>query len=73
MISATMSAPLVSVILPMFTRAGWLERAVESVLTQTHQPVELIVVDDGSTDETPHVLDRFGRRIVRVSQPHVGA
>jgi GT2 family glycosyltransferase len=47
---------LVSVIIPTFNRAYCLRRAIDSALNQTHHNVEVIVVDDGSTDETPDVV-----------------
>jgi len=53
-------APLVSVITPTYNRAHLLPRALESVLSQDFQDLELIVVDDGSTDETPEVIARIG-------------
>lgn len=49
-------SPLVSVILPTFNRAATLPRAVRSVLQQSYRNLELIVVDDGSTDDTGRVL-----------------
>jgi glycosyltransferase involved in cell wall biosynthesis len=49
-------SPLISVVLPTYNRAHLLRRAVESVLTQPWPHLELIVVDDGSTDNTPDVL-----------------
>ena len=54
---------LVSVIIPTHNYARFVTRAVDSVLAQTHRGVECIVVDDGSTDETPQVLSRYGDRI----------
>ena len=48
--------PLVSVILPTYNRAHTLLRAVNSVLNQDHREIELIVVDDGSQDETKDIL-----------------
>jgi glycosyltransferase involved in cell wall biosynthesis len=48
---------LVSTIIPVYNRATMLVDAVNSVLAQTHRPIEIIVVDDGSTDETIHVAD----------------
>lgn len=68
-----LSGPLVSVILPVYNRAGWVARAVDSVLAQTHRHLELLVVDDGSTDDTRRVLESFGPRITVVEQPHAGA
>jgi len=47
-----MPAPLVSVILPVYNREALIARAIESVLAQTYGPLELLVVDDGSTDGT---------------------
>lgn len=47
-----MSSPLISVVIPTFNRAYCLGHAINSVLNQTHGNVEVIVVDDGSTDET---------------------
>lgn len=57
--------PIVSVVIPTFNRAGTLRRAVDSVLGQTFTDFELIVVDDGSTDDTPGVIDALGDPRVR--------
>ncbi|HYV07782.1 MAG TPA: glycosyltransferase family A protein [Blastocatellia bacterium] len=51
---------LVSTIIPVYNRAVLLREAVASVLSQTYRPIELIVVDDGSTDDTPRVADELG-------------
>lgn len=61
-----MGAPLVTIVLPTFNRAGRLAGAIESCLAQTHPHLEVIVVDDGSTDETPAVLAEFSARDPRV-------
>lgn len=55
-----MSAPLFSIILPSFNRAGMLRAAVRSVAAQTCRDFELLVMDDGSTDDTPSVAAEFG-------------
>ena len=54
-----MSAPRVSVILPAYNRADLVGRAIDSVLAQTWQDLELIVVDDCSTDDTRAALERY--------------
>lgn len=60
-----MSEPKVSVVMPVFNRAATVARAVSSVLGQTFDDLELIVVDDGSTDGTASVLDGFADRRLR--------
>jgi succinoglycan biosynthesis protein ExoO len=51
----------VSVIIPAYNAAGYITRAVESALAQTHGPLEILVVDDGSSDQTPTVVERLSR------------
>ena len=58
--------PAVSVVLPTYDRGPVLADAIRSVLAQTHQPLELVVVDGGSTDGTEAVLDSFDDDRVRV-------
>lgn len=50
------TAQLVSTIIPVYNRPELVRRAVASVLAQTHRPIEILLVDDGSTDHTPQVL-----------------
>jgi len=47
---------LVSTIIPVFNRAEMLRQAVDSVLAQTHRPIEIVISDDGSTDDTPAAM-----------------
>ncbi len=60
---------LVSVIIPTFNRSFKLERAVNSVLTQGFKDLELIVVDDGSTDDTEKVLERYNHCLEYIKHP----
>ena len=63
----------VSVVLPVYNRAHYVAEAIESVLGQTLPPDELIVVDDGSTDDSVAVVERFARPGLRVlRQPNGG-
>lgn len=63
---------LVSVIIPTYNRADTICRAIDSVIKQTHPHTEIIVVDDGSTDDTPAVLSRYRDRIRVVVQKNCG-
>lgn len=55
--------PLASVIVPSYNHARYLEETLDSVLAQTYRPLEVIVVDDASTDETPTVLAAYASRV----------
>lgn len=68
----TERAPLVSVIIPTYNCAHFLGQAIESVLEQTFMDYEIIVVDDGSTDDTAAVLDQFRDQVRHVSQANQG-
>lgn len=64
--------PLVSVVIPNHNYGRFLAEAIESALRQTYPHVELLVVDDGSTDESREVLRRYARRLRWISQPRQG-
>ncbi|MFM7270650.1 MAG: glycosyltransferase [Actinomycetes bacterium] len=64
--------PRLSVIIPAYNAEAYLRETVDSALAQTHPDLEVIVVDDGSTDGTRAILDAYGDRIVAVTQPNGG-
>jgi len=65
--------PTVSVIIPTFNRSKLVVNAIQSVLCQTYQDYEIIVVDDGSTDDTEEALRPYMDRIRYVYQENLGA
>lgn len=62
----------VSIVIPAYNHARFLEQALESVLAQTHPAVELIVLDDGSTDGTRGILAKYGNRFRWETQANMG-
>ena len=67
-----MERPLISVVIPVYNGGRFIAAAVESVLAQDYQPLELIVIDDGSTDQTRAIVNKFARARL-LSQSHQGA
>lgn len=64
--------PLVSCVIPVFNGARFVGEAIASALAQSHQPVEVIVVDDGSTDGTAAVVREFGLSAHYIHQANAG-
>ncbi len=62
----TGNLPLVSIVMATYNRAATIERAVNSVLSQTYRNVELIIVDDGSKDNTLEILRRYTDPAIRI-------
>jgi len=62
--------PKVSVIMPVYNTETYVAQAIESILAQTFTDFEFIIVDDGSTDRTPAILDAFSRSDNRVRIIH---
>jgi glycosyltransferase involved in cell wall biosynthesis len=62
----------ISVIIPTYNRASFVEKALQSVLQQTHPPLEIIVVDDGSTDHTENILNPYLKNISYIKQQNRG-
>jgi glycosyltransferase involved in cell wall biosynthesis len=63
---------LISVIIGVYNGEAYLGEAIDSVLSQTYSPVELIVVDDGSEDTTAEVIERYGSAVRHIYQPNGG-
>jgi glycosyltransferase involved in cell wall biosynthesis len=68
-----MAKELISIIVPAYNASKYLRDAVESALDQTYLEREIIVVDDGSTDNTPHILAEYGDRIRVIRQSNMGS
>jgi glycosyltransferase involved in cell wall biosynthesis len=67
-----LNKPLVTVIIPTYNRGWIVKEAVDSVLEQDFSDYELIVVDDGSSDNTPAILKAYGKKITVLRQPNKG-
>ncbi|MGC4049843.1 MAG: glycosyltransferase family A protein [Paludibaculum sp.] len=65
-------SPQISVVMPAYNSAGFVRRAIESVWAQTHTPLELIVVDDGSKDDTSAVAASVDPRTIVIRQANGG-
>lgn len=59
-------SPYFSIIIPTFNRANFLSKAIESVISQTFENWELIIVDDGSTDNTKEVVTQYAKNDMRI-------
>jgi glycosyltransferase involved in cell wall biosynthesis len=67
------NSPLVSVIIPVYNGEKYLAEAIKSVLAQAHRPIEIIVVDDGSTDRSAEVVRSFPETIRYYYQRNSGS
>ncbi len=65
-----MTMPLVSIIVPAFNAARWIDRTIDSACAQTHRAVEILVIDDGSTDDTAGIVTGRQRRDERIRLIH---
>lgn len=64
--------PLISVTIPVYNGERYLAEAIESMLAQTYRPIEIVVVDDGSTDSSADVAERFSPPVRYCFQPNSG-
>ena len=62
--------PLVSVIVPVYNAESFLPRCLDSIVGQSYENLEIIIVDDGSTDNSPSICDEYVRRDARVRVAH---
>ena len=68
-----MEKSLISCIVPVFNGERYLGEALDSILAQTYRPIEIIVVDDGSTDGTRELVARYGDSVHYIRQKNTGA
>jgi glycosyltransferase involved in cell wall biosynthesis len=68
-----MSQDLISVIIPVYNAEKYLSEAINSVLAQSHTDLEIIAVDDGSTDSSTEILHSYGRHVKALRQENAGA
>ena len=61
-----MSNELVSVILPIYNVELYLKKCIESVIMQSYKNMEIILVDDGSTDQSPYICDEYAKMDSRI-------
>lgn len=64
--------PLVSVIIPAYNAAGFIAATLDSILSQTYPYIEILVVDDGSTDDTARIVSKYGAKVHYLYQPNSG-
>jgi glycosyltransferase involved in cell wall biosynthesis len=64
--------PLVSIVIPVYNAEKYIEKTLESVFNQSFTDYEIIVVDDGSTDNTPNILKKYGDKITYIRQRNSG-
>ncbi len=64
--------PLVSVVIPLYNQKGYVAEAIDSILNQTYAPIEIIVVNDGSTDNPLPILEKYRGKILLINQENRG-
>ena len=67
-----LNPPLISVIVPAYNAERYIEEAIQSIYNQAYKPLEVIVVDDGSTDGTCNIAGKFGESVTYIRQENGG-
>lgn len=60
----------ISIIVPVFNSAKWLNKCIDSIIEQTYNNIEIILIDDGSTDNSPEICDEYAKRDSRIRVIH---
>jgi glycosyltransferase involved in cell wall biosynthesis len=68
-----MDYPLVSIIIPCYNSEKYIAEAIESALNQTYPNIEVVVIDDGSTDDSLNIINKYSNKIIFKSQKNSGA
>ena len=61
---------LISIIVPVYNVEAWVGRCIDSLLTQTHTNLQILLVDDGSTDRSGEICDRYAEKDPRIRVLH---
>lgn len=69
---AMIEKPLVSIVMPAYNSACFIDEALDSCLQQTYPHIEIIVIDDGSTDDTVAIVESYGQAVRLIQQPNKG-
>jgi glycosyltransferase involved in cell wall biosynthesis len=69
---AMIEKPLVSIVMPAYNSACFIREALDSCLQQTYSHIEILVIDDGSTDNTAAIVESYGRAVRLIQQPNKG-
>ena len=62
--------PLVSIIVPIYNTSEYLPRCLDSIINQTHKNLEIILIDDGSTDDSSKIADDYAKKDKRIKVIH---
>ena len=65
-----MKSPDISIIVPVYNSGKWLNRCIDSILAQTYADFEVLLINDGSTDNSPAICDEYAARDSRIRVFH---